>query len=87
MTQSAKIFINGRSQAVRLPAAFRFDVPEVYVRQDPTTGDVILSRRPNDWTGFLQALQGLSVPAGFLGPSERKQRTVGVGRDPLAALD
>ena len=44
MNPVAKIFQNGRSQAVRLPAAFRFDVSEVYVRRDPATGDVILSR-------------------------------------------
>ena len=42
-----KIFMNGRSQAVRLPAAFRFDADEVYVRRDAKTGDVVLSsKRP-----------------------------------------
>ena len=40
MTQTAKLFTNGRSQAVRLPAAFRFDTKEVFIRQDPKTGDV-----------------------------------------------
>lgn len=51
--QTAKLFFNGRSQAVRLPAAFRFDVDEVYIRQDETTGDVILSKKPSDWNSFL----------------------------------
>ncbi|MBK5203979.1 MAG: AbrB/MazE/SpoVT family DNA-binding domain-containing protein, partial [Polaromonas sp.] len=46
MSQVAKLFINGRSQAVRLPAAYRFDSKEVFVRKDPETGDVILSRKP-----------------------------------------
>jgi antitoxin VapB len=46
MNQLAKLFTNGRSQAVRLPAAFQFDVEEVFIRQDPETGDVILSRKP-----------------------------------------
>jgi len=41
MSQTAKLFNKGRSQAVRLPAAFRFDSEEVYIRRDPTTGDVI----------------------------------------------
>ena len=41
MTQTAKLFTNGRSQAVRLPAAFRFDTKEVFIRQDPLTGDEI----------------------------------------------
>ena len=40
LSQTAKLFINGRSQAVRLPAAFRFDTVEVFIRQDPKTGDV-----------------------------------------------
>ena len=59
MTQTAKIFTNGRSQAVRLPAAFRFDTKEVFIRQDPTTGDVILSRKPASWDGFFAALRRL----------------------------
>lgn len=33
MTATAKIFRNGASQAVRLPAEFRFDVPEVQVKR------------------------------------------------------
>ena len=32
MTQTARLFMNGRSQAVRLPAAFRFDTNEVFIR-------------------------------------------------------
>jgi antitoxin VapB len=56
MTQVAKIFQTGRSQAVRLPAAFRFDTPEVYVRKDSVTGDVILSRRPANWDQLLEAI-------------------------------
>ena len=47
MPRAAKLFRNGRSQAVRLPHDFRFEGTEVYIRQDPTTGDVILSR-PRD---------------------------------------
>jgi antitoxin VapB len=46
MPRTAKLFLNGRSQAVRLPADFRFAGREVFIRQDETTGDVILSRRP-----------------------------------------
>jgi antitoxin VapB len=56
MGHIAKVFLTGRSQAVRLPAAFRFDTKEVYVRRDETTGDVILSRRPNDWHQLLVAI-------------------------------
>lgn len=85
MTQVAKLFTNGRSQAVRLPAAFRFDAKEVFIRQDPETGDVILSRKPADWTGFLDALKGADIPADFLGPGDR-DRGAQV-RDPLQGLD
>ena len=56
MLQTAKIFVTGRSQAVRLPIEFRFDVPEVFIRRDPVTGDVVLSRKPSDWQGLLDAV-------------------------------
>ncbi len=56
MHQTAKIFITGRSQAVRLPLEFRFDVAEVFIRHDPVTGDVVLSRKPTDWQGLLDVV-------------------------------
>ena len=56
MHQTAKIFATGRSQAVRLPLEFRFDVAEVFIRRDPATGDVVLSRKPTDWQGLLDAV-------------------------------
>jgi antitoxin VapB len=73
MSHVAKLFTNGRSQAVRLPAAYRFDTKEVSIRQDPTTGDVILSRKPCTWDDFFAALQGVGVPADFLSKEERDQ--------------
>jgi antitoxin VapB len=85
MTQVAKIFTNGRSQAVRLPAAYRFDTKEVFIRQDAQTGDVILSRRPTTWDGFFAALKGADVPADFLSAKERNQGTQ--NRDPFEGLD
>jgi antitoxin VapB len=59
--KKAKLFNNGRSQAVRLPAAFRFEGTEVYIRKDETTGDVILSQKPSTWDDFF-ALRDLSDP-------------------------
>jgi antitoxin VapB len=73
MNQLAKLFTNGRSQAVRLPVAFQFDVEEVFIRQDPETGDVILSRKPADWDDFFSALKGADVPVDFLDEKERHQ--------------
>ena len=40
----AKLFMHGRSQAVRLPKEFRFEGTEVYVRR--VGADVVLSSRP-----------------------------------------
>jgi antitoxin VapB len=65
MTRRAKLFRNGRSQAVRLPAEFRFDTGEVFVRRDPATGDVILSRRPESWNDFWELPP---APDDFLNP-------------------
>jgi antitoxin VapB len=56
MNPTAKIFATGRSQAVRLPLEFRFDVSEVFIRRDPLTGDVVLSRKPTDWQGLLDVV-------------------------------
>jgi len=85
MNQIAKLFKNGRSQAVRLPAAFRFKTREVYIRQDPDTGDVILSSRPSNWNDFFAALRGAEVREDFLSEKERKQGTH--DRDPLEGSD
>jgi len=81
MSDVAKVFSNGRSQAVRLPAAFRFDTKEVFVRRDPATGDVILSSKPADWESFLAALQAAAAPADFLDAKERRQASS--ERDPF----
>lgn len=73
MSQIAKLFTNGRSQAVRLPAAYRFNTKAVFIRQDPETGDVILSRKPATWDDFFAVLKDGNVPADFLDGKERNQ--------------
>jgi antitoxin VapB len=51
MQRTAKIFMNNRSQAVRLPKEFQFSTSEVFIRKQ---GDeVILSSRPRDWSAYL----------------------------------
>lgn len=67
--QSAKLFMNGRSQAIRLPKEFRFNVDEVYIRKDLETGDVVISRKPNSWEGFFSLLETSDIPDDFM--SER----------------
>ena len=57
---TAKLFENGRSQAVRLPKEYRFHGEEVSINK---IGDVvILMPQENQWSGFLS---GLSL---FLSP-------------------
>ena len=73
MPQTAKIFATGRSQAVRLPLEYRFEEKEVFIRRDPVTGDVILSRRPEPWDGFFKLLPDAEVPADFLTEADRQQ--------------
>jgi antitoxin VapB len=51
MQRTAKIFMNNRSQAVRLPKEFQFNTQEVFIRRQGD--DVILSARPTDWSAYL----------------------------------
>lgn len=51
---TAKLFENGRSQAVRLPKEYRFRGDEVSINK---IGDaVILMPKENKWSGFLSGL-------------------------------
>src|SRR5438552_17366213 len=65
MPRTAKLFRNGRSQAVRLPSDYRFEGSEVFVRRDPATGDVILSRRPESWEDFFELMRDIDVRSDF----------------------
>lgn len=52
--KTAKIFMNGRSQAVRLPKECRFECDEVYVQK---LGDkVILTAKQPDWDEFFDSV-------------------------------
>ena len=52
--KTAKIFMNGRSQAVRLPKECRFDCEEVFIQQQ---GDkVILTAKQPDWDEFFDSV-------------------------------
>jgi antitoxin VapB len=52
--QTAKLFKNGRSQAVRLPKECRFKGKEVYVH--PFEGGVMLIPKDNPWASLLNSL-------------------------------
>ena len=77
----AKLFTNGGSQAVRLPAEFRFDGDEVYIRRDAVTGDVVLSSKPgwSIWQEFFAIRDAADMPVDFL--DERP------GNEPLVMRD
>jgi len=81
MTKTAKLFTNGGSQAVRLPAEFRFEGEEVYVWRDEHTGDVILSSQPSGrWSDFVALRDRMrAIPGDFLSDREQSSEE----RDPF----
>jgi antitoxin VapB len=62
MQRRAKVFMNNRSQAVRLPKDFQFNTPEVFIRKEGC--DVVLSPRPTDWSSYLA--EGPVASASFM---------------------
>lgn len=57
--ETAKIFENGRSQAVRLPKKFRFDADEVYIQQ--VGNAVLLVPKDEIWQTFLEGLNDFTA--------------------------
>ena len=56
---TAKIFENGRSQAVRLPKEYRFSSDEVLVNK---IGDmVVLIPKERKWDSFMKAIDMFTV--------------------------
>ena len=86
MDHIAKVFINGRSQAVRLPAQYRFDTKEVFIHKDEKTGDIVLSRKPTNWDSFLLTRKNANIPADFLSKKERNHGKQ-PNRDPFKEID
>ena len=69
--KKARVFMSGRSQAVRIPVEYRFKTDEVYIRRDPQSGDLILSQAPGGWDDIYAALDKAGFPDDFL--AERDQ--------------
>jgi antitoxin VapB len=61
----AKLFRNGRSQAVRLAAGFRFEGPEVEIERDPETGAVVLTPVRPSASALLELRDALLQAPGF----------------------
>lgn len=67
--QTAKLFKNGSSQAVRLPREFRFKGKEVFIKK--TAKGILLSSK-NPWELFREGIDEISTA--FL--DERRQPNV-----------
>ena len=72
---TAKIFMSGRSQALRLPKKFRFDDDEVYIQK---LGDItFLVPKSAQWQTFLNGINGFSddfmADGRFSFPTEREE--------------
>lgn len=66
--QIARIYKNGRGQAVRLPKGYRFEGNEVLIRKEGN--DVILSPLPKSWDSFFKETP---LPSEDFLPSRGKQ--------------
>jgi antitoxin VapB len=53
--QTAKLFTNGRSQAVRLPKEYRLDGTDVFITS--LDGVIMLIPRKTPWAGFVASLK------------------------------
>jgi len=58
---TAKLFINGRSQAVRLPKSYRFDGDEVYIKK-VSEGTLLISKSNSLWDIWEQNLMRYEEP-------------------------
>ena len=73
----AKVFENGRSQAVRLPKEYRFHDEEVVINK---VGDIVmLIPKENKWSGFLDSLNLFSED--FM--SDGREQSMAQERDAL----
>ncbi len=69
MSQFAKLFQNGNSQAVRLPREFRFKGDKVRIRREGRS--VVLEPLVDDPEAWLAELRSISSDPGFM--KERNQ--------------
>jgi len=74
--KTARLFTNGRSQAVRLPKDCRFEGSDVYVKKYQDL--VILFPKDNPWGPLLDSLEGFSDD--FM---EQREQPPTQGRDEL----
>ena len=59
---SAKLFKNGGSRAVRIPASWSFEGDEVTMTFDPTTKSIVIRNRQHAWLDDFYKLQDELMP-------------------------
>lgn len=82
LIDTAKIFTTGRSQAVRLPKAYRFATGEVFIERK---GDMVILRPKHEQDQWWGAVE--KALAGFEGMPAKIERRRGLLRDDIASLD
>lgn len=80
---TAKVFTTGRSQAVRLPKAFRFDTAEVTIEK--VGNAVVLRPKQEDDAAWVARLQ--SILGGFEGMPEEIERDRSPAVDDIESFD
>ncbi len=85
---TAKVFITGNSQAVRLPKAFRLNTSEVWISRNEVTGEIILKPKDDDQRRrnleeLFRLIEEAPLPRDFLSEATRRNDPP---RDPFEAL-
>jgi antitoxin VapB len=76
--KTAKLFMNGQSQAVRLPKEYRFSGEEVFIKR--IGNSVLLMPEKNSWNTLVESL-------GQFTPEFMAEREQPRGKDQRAAWD
>ncbi|MDQ3059699.1 MAG: AbrB/MazE/SpoVT family DNA-binding domain-containing protein [Pseudomonadota bacterium] len=79
IVDTAKIFTTGRSQAVRLPKAYRFDTAEVFIER---RGSMVMLRPKYDKDEWWSRME--KILDGFEGMPEEIERDRSVLSDPVS---
>ncbi len=78
MLATAKVFTNGRSQAIRLPKAFRVDVDEMWIARNEVTGEITLKPKDTErlrkrrLDALMAAIAENPLPDNFLSDDSRQ---------------
>lgn len=83
-TDTAKIFTTGRSQAVRLPKAYRFDTAEVFIEK---VGNTVILRPKHHDESIAWGMRLQSILSGWQGMSDDIERSHSLPADDVESLD